>query len=146
MRNVLRFFGFLLAYATAFAAEPISINVKSLKPGLHATYSSSIDNATLYRVDAKPALALGDSSPHPRLPTGLAPLARSPLPPVPAVATCENLLAPTRNWRRAQASAYEFAPTHPRQSNSNLSTLRRSACPHSRQEDRSVCAGGKFRT
>lgn len=70
MRNALRFLGVLLACATALAAEPNSINVKSLQPGLHATYSSSINEATLYRVDAKPALALGDSSPHPRLPAG----------------------------------------------------------------------------
>src|SRR5262245_34483669 len=41
------------------------------RPGLLAHYRSLIDeNATLTRVDARPAFSLGDSSPHPRLPQG----------------------------------------------------------------------------
>src|SRR6185503_7413287 len=46
-------------------------NPEDLKPGLVAEYRSLVDpTATVIRVDPKPAYALGDSSPHPRIPPG----------------------------------------------------------------------------
>jgi hypothetical protein len=71
MRYALLFLGVTFtAAAAAFAADPAPINVKTLQPGLHATYSSLAGKETLYRVDAKPALAAGESSPHPRIAPG----------------------------------------------------------------------------
>jgi mono/diheme cytochrome c family protein len=44
---------------------------ESLRPGLVATYRSiGASGPVLHRIDAKPAFALGDSSPHPRIPPG----------------------------------------------------------------------------
>ena len=56
--------------AAASAAEPAAISGKTLQPGLNACYQSLADRETLYRIDAKPAFALGDSSPHPRIAPG----------------------------------------------------------------------------
>lgn len=70
MRNALGFFCVVLVSFITAAAEPAAINARSLQPGLHATYRSLVDNATLYRNDVKPALALGTYSPHPRIAPG----------------------------------------------------------------------------
>lgn len=44
---------------------------EELRPGLVARYQSlAVPNARLGRLDAKPALAIGHASPHPRLPPG----------------------------------------------------------------------------
>src|SRR4051812_22042444 len=69
MRFVLLSF-FMSAALFARAGEPAAINPKTLAPGLNAVYRSLADDSTLMRIDAKPALALGDSSPHPRIPSG----------------------------------------------------------------------------
>jgi hypothetical protein len=57
----------IAALLLALAAQ----NPDELKPGLLAEYRSLVDpSAILTRIDAKPAYALGDSSPHPRIPSG----------------------------------------------------------------------------
>src|SRR5678815_2346933 len=57
----------LAAIVLALVAQ----NPEDLKPGLLAEYRSLVDPAaTLTRVDPKPAYALGESSPHPRIPAG----------------------------------------------------------------------------
>ncbi|MBI3857897.1 MAG: hypothetical protein HY293_19640 [Planctomycetes bacterium] len=49
----------------------VAQNPDELKPGLVAVYRSLVDSeATLTRIDAKPAFSLGESSPHPRIPPG----------------------------------------------------------------------------
>jgi cbb3-type cytochrome oxidase cytochrome c subunit len=59
------------AAAPADRAGPLDVEVEDLRPGLVAHYCSRGDaNATLVRVDAKPAFTLGSGSPHPRLPPG----------------------------------------------------------------------------
>jgi hypothetical protein len=51
--------------------EPVKVAGDDVKPGLVAVYRSLVDpDATLTRIDAKPAFTLGDSSPHPRIPPG----------------------------------------------------------------------------
>jgi len=62
----------VLGVATAStAAGPLDVEREDLRPGLLATYRSLVDpEATLVRLDAKPAFTLGRSSPHPRLPPG----------------------------------------------------------------------------
>src|SRR5262245_14750147 len=55
----------------AFVLPLVAQNPDELKPGLLAEYRSLVDPAaTVTRVDPKPAYALGDSSPHPRIPPG----------------------------------------------------------------------------
>jgi len=57
----------LAAIVLALVAQ----NPEDLKPGLLAEYRSLVDpSATVTRVDPKPAYALGESSPHPRIPPG----------------------------------------------------------------------------
>ncbi|HEV3257632.1 MAG TPA: hypothetical protein VG013_12170, partial [Gemmataceae bacterium] len=57
--------------AAGKAAGPLEVEAEDLRPGLLATYRSRVDpEATLIRIDAKPAFSLGRSSPHPRLPPG----------------------------------------------------------------------------
>jgi len=57
--------------ALALAQDPVAASGDDLRPGLVAEYRSLVDPAaTLTRVDSKPAFTLGDSSPHPRIPTG----------------------------------------------------------------------------
>jgi hypothetical protein len=57
----------IAALLLAVAAQ----NPEDLKPGLVAEYRSLVDPAaTLTRIDLKPAYAVGDSSPHPRIPPG----------------------------------------------------------------------------
>src|SRR5262245_899784 len=55
----------------AKGAGPLEVELEDLRPGLVAAYQLLADkDAVLTRVEAKPALALGHSSPHPRLPAG----------------------------------------------------------------------------
>jgi cytochrome c551/c552 len=62
---------FTLCLVTSPAAGPIELEPGDLRPGLVARYRSCVDQtATLARVEAKPAFALGRSSPHPRIPPG----------------------------------------------------------------------------
>src|SRR5688572_24665150 len=57
----------IAALLLALAAQ----NPDELKPGLLAEYRSLVDPAaTLTRVDPRPALSVGESSPHPRIPPG----------------------------------------------------------------------------
>ena len=50
---------------------PVELEPGDLLPGLVAKYQSLVDKeATLYRVEPKPAFYLGRSSPHPRIPPG----------------------------------------------------------------------------
>jgi len=54
-------------------AKPGALDVEpeDLRPGLVAHYRSLADkDATLYRIEVKPAFHLGHSSPHPRIPPG----------------------------------------------------------------------------
>lgn len=52
-------------------ARPLDVEVEDMRPGLVASYRSLADaDATLTRIDAKPAFTLGRSSPHPRIPPG----------------------------------------------------------------------------
>jgi cytochrome c551/c552 len=52
-------------------AAPLDVELEDLRPGLLAVYRSlADDDATLTRIDAKPAFTLGHSSPHPRIPPG----------------------------------------------------------------------------
>ncbi len=49
----------------------LDVEPEDLRPGLVAHYRSLADkDATLYRIDAKPAFHLGNSSPHPRIAPG----------------------------------------------------------------------------
>jgi mono/diheme cytochrome c family protein/glucose/arabinose dehydrogenase len=51
--------------------RPLDVEPGDLRPGLLAQYRSLTDReATLTRIDLKPAFHLGHSSPHPRLPAG----------------------------------------------------------------------------
>jgi len=56
------------------AADPpgaLDVELEELRPGLLASYRSLADkDATLHRIDLKPAFNLGHSSPHPRIPAG----------------------------------------------------------------------------
>jgi cytochrome c551/c552 len=62
---------FLAGLLLPFVSSADPIGPDELRPGLVAEYHSLGDpKATLRRVDAKPAFALGHSSPHPRLPAG----------------------------------------------------------------------------
>jgi hypothetical protein len=57
--------------AAAIITGPLDVEPEDLRPGLVAHYRSLGDKeATLDRVDAKPAFRLGLSSPHPRIPPG----------------------------------------------------------------------------
>jgi glucose/arabinose dehydrogenase len=57
--------------AAAKPTGPLDVELQDLRPGLVARYRSRrAADATLVRVDAKPAFTLGPSSPHPRLPPG----------------------------------------------------------------------------
>jgi cytochrome c551/c552/glucose/arabinose dehydrogenase len=59
-----------LAINSATAA-PLDVELEDLRPGLPAVYRSLTDkNATLARIDLKPAFNLGHSSIHPRIPAG----------------------------------------------------------------------------
>ncbi|HYG75179.1 MAG TPA: hypothetical protein VEK08_09280 [Planctomycetota bacterium] len=60
----------MLATAAANAGDAAPINPKSLSPGLVATYRSP-EGATVSRIEPKPAFSFGNSSPHPRLPSGV---------------------------------------------------------------------------
>src|SRR5262249_47772992 len=52
-------------------AGPLEVEPEDLRPGLVARYRSLLDkDATLDRVEAKPAFRTGHSSPHPRIPPG----------------------------------------------------------------------------
>jgi glucose/arabinose dehydrogenase len=62
---------YLAAPLSLLGAGPIEAEPEELRPGLLAQYRSLRDpEATLYRIEAKPAFWLGHSSPHPRLPPG----------------------------------------------------------------------------
>jgi mono/diheme cytochrome c family protein len=51
--------------------DPVRVSGDEVRPGLLAVYQSQLDPAaTLYRIEPKPALTLGDESPHPRIPKG----------------------------------------------------------------------------
>src|SRR5260370_9250462 len=53
------------------SAGPLDLEAESLRPGLVAEYRSLTDGeATVHRVEPKPAFYLGHSSPHPRIPPG----------------------------------------------------------------------------
>src|SRR5262245_14450691 len=57
--------------ATSAKAAPLDVELEDLRPGLPAVYRSLTDrDATLARVDLKPAFNLGHSSVHPRIPPG----------------------------------------------------------------------------
>ncbi len=64
----------LVAYQpVAYAQAPgaLAVELDALRPGLLATYRSLADSdATLARIDAKPAFNLGHSNPHARIPPG----------------------------------------------------------------------------
>src|SRR4051794_2101092 len=62
------FVALLLAPASLRAA-PLEVEAEDLRPGLVAEYRGA-GGAALARVEAKPAFALGHSSPHPRIPAG----------------------------------------------------------------------------
>jgi hypothetical protein len=48
------------------AQEPVKVAGDEVKPGLVAVYRSLVDpDAVVTRIDPKPALSVGDSSPHP---------------------------------------------------------------------------------
>jgi len=52
-------------------SRPLEVEPEDLRPGLVAHYRSLTDKeASLYRIDAKPAFRLDHSSPHPRIPPG----------------------------------------------------------------------------
>ena len=58
-------------YGGAEQSGSLDVEPEELRPGLLAHYRSLADrDATLYRLDAKPAFYLGHSSPHPRIPPG----------------------------------------------------------------------------
>ena len=67
---------FGLALALALLASPAApgaddIEPEAVRPGLLASYRSLVEaDATLDRIDPKPAFSLGRSSLHPRLPSG----------------------------------------------------------------------------
>ena len=69
---------FVLASGRAMAvaqdrakAGASDVEFDALRPGLIANYSSAADpQATVARLDSKPAFSLGRSSPHPRIPPG----------------------------------------------------------------------------
>src|SRR6186997_2835256 len=57
----------LAAFVLSLAAQ----TPDELKPGVLAVYRSLVDpDAIVTRIDSKPAYALGESSPHPRIPPG----------------------------------------------------------------------------
>src|SRR5262249_50324442 len=59
------------AVRAADKPAPLDVELEDLRPGLVATYRSLDDkDATLARIDPKPAFYLGHSSPHPRLGPG----------------------------------------------------------------------------
>jgi cytochrome c551/c552 len=67
----------LLVSGPAIAKDParppgaLDLELEDLRPGLVAVYRSlADDDATLTRIDAKPAFTFGHSSPHPRIPPG----------------------------------------------------------------------------
>src|SRR6478736_2643196 len=63
----------LLALLASPAAPPAPLDLEpsELTPGLVAHYRSIAEpDATVYRVEPKPAFYLGRSSPHPRIPPG----------------------------------------------------------------------------
>src|SRR5215217_6538033 len=61
----------LLPAAPAAGPGRLDLEPDDLKPGLVAAYRSLSDpQATVTRVEPKPAFYLGRSSPHPRLPPG----------------------------------------------------------------------------
>lgn len=56
---------------TSASAAPLDVELEDLRPGLPGVYRSLIDkDATLARIDLKPAFNLGHSSVHPRIPSG----------------------------------------------------------------------------
>jgi cytochrome c551/c552/glucose/arabinose dehydrogenase len=69
-----RLVGLLLAWSVLHVrgvAGLVDDEPEALRPGLAAAYRSRVDEgATLHRIESKPALTLGHSSPHPRLPAG----------------------------------------------------------------------------
>jgi hypothetical protein len=61
----------LPAGAQPIKSGKLDVELDALRPGLVASYRSLGDhNASLTRIDSRPAFSLGHSSPHPRLPTG----------------------------------------------------------------------------
>ena len=61
----------IVALLALLAQDPVRVAGDEVKPGLLAVYRSLVDpEATVTRIDAKPALTLADSSPHPRIPPG----------------------------------------------------------------------------
>jgi mono/diheme cytochrome c family protein len=59
----------MLLWLALLAQEgPLQVAGDDLKPGLSAIYRSG--DAWVYRIDPRPAFALGHSSPHPRIPPG----------------------------------------------------------------------------
>ncbi len=58
-------------YGESAMSRPLEVEPEDQRPGLLAHYRSLADKeASLYRIDAKPAFRLGHSSPHPRIPAG----------------------------------------------------------------------------
>jgi mono/diheme cytochrome c family protein/cytochrome c551/c552 len=61
----------LVCLLSAAPAGPLDLEPGDLTPGLVATYRSVADkDATVTRIEPKPAFYLGRSSPHPRIPPG----------------------------------------------------------------------------
>ena len=61
----------LLVAAQEKGRGRLELEPGDLRPGLVAKYRSLVEkDATVYRVEPKPAFYLGRSSPHPRIPPG----------------------------------------------------------------------------
>ena len=61
----------LVCLLPTFPIAPVDLEPGDTSPGLVATYQSLVEkDATVTRIDAKPAFYLGRSSPHPRIPHG----------------------------------------------------------------------------